>query len=197
MHPTLRGRSVLLCLLTGLLVLLPGLAASAHSALIGSNPETGSTIRTLPTQLELQFNEPVSDISPAMVLRRDGSTVATLTPRADGSRLVADAPAETLPDGRYSLVWRVVSADGHPVDGVATFTLAGGPTPTPSSTATDIDPVSPEPTATARAAATSSDAAPSRTGAYALGGLAALAVLGVVVALVRRSRPTTDQENTP
>ncbi len=26
MHPTLRGRSVLLCLLTGLLVLLPGLA---------------------------------------------------------------------------------------------------------------------------------------------------------------------------
>ena len=66
MHPTLRGRSVLLCLLTGLLVLLPGLAASAHSALIGSNPQTGSTVQALPEQLELRFNEPVSDISPDM-----------------------------------------------------------------------------------------------------------------------------------
>ncbi len=183
MHPTLRGRSVLLCLLTGLLVLLPGLAASAHSALIGSNPQTGSTVQALPEQLELRFNEPVSDISPAMVLRRDGDTVATLTPRAHGTRLLADAPGTTLPDGRYTLVWRVVSADGHPVDGVVAFTLGDGRAPATAAptqrTATDVS-------------------STSRYGAYALGGLAALVLLAAVVVLVRRSRttPTSDKDHT-
>lgn len=180
MHPTLRGRSVLLCLLTGLLVLLPGLAASAHSALTGSNPTSGSTIRTLPEQLELRFNERVSDISPAMVLRRDGATVATLTPRVDGQRLVADAPQEQLPDGRYTLVWRVVSADGHPVDGVVAFTLGDGSAQ-----------ASPAPTE----GTTREVSETSRLGAYALGGLLAVVLLAAVVVLIRRSRATTNQEN--
>ncbi|WP_311208388.1 MULTISPECIES: copper resistance protein CopC [unclassified Aeromicrobium] len=179
MHPTPWGRSVLLCLLAAVLVLTPAAVSSAHSALIGSNPQTGSTVEALPEQLELRFNESVSDISPAMVLRRDGQSVATLAPRVDGPRLLADAPAETLPDGRYTLVWRIVSADGHPLDGVVSFTLGDG-------------------TAPATAAPTQREAtevsSTSRTGALALGGLAAVVLVAAVITLVRRSRTHTPHD---
>ncbi len=181
MHQTPRGRSVLLCLLAGLLVLLPGVAATAHSALVGSNPATGSTIESLPAQLELRFNETVSDISPAMVLRRDGETVTTLVPRVDGPRLVADAPAEALPDGRYTLVWRIVSADGHPLNGVVTFTLGGGEAP---ATAAPLRRQATEVPAT------------SRSLALGLGALAAVVLALAVVTLVRRSRTHTDKDTT-
>lgn len=123
MTTTPRGRSVLVVLLA-LLPLLVVAPASAHSALIGSTPESGATIRSLPENIELRFNEPLSDISPAVILRSDDETVAELEPEIDGPVLRAAAPQD-LPDGEYTVTWRVVSGDGHPIDGVVPFTLAG------------------------------------------------------------------------
>ena len=123
MPATPRGRLVAVALLV-LLPLLAAAPATAHSALVGSTPEPGSTITALPDAVELRFNETLSDISPAVIVRRDGETVAPLAPRVDGTLLAADAPTD-LPDGDYTLVWRVVSGDGHPIDGVVPFTISG------------------------------------------------------------------------
>ncbi len=121
--PTTRpGRWVLVVVLA-LPTLLTGGVASAHSALIGSNPEPGSVVRQLPDHVELRFNESLKEISPAAILRRDDETVATLEPEIDGPVLRAATPTD-LDDGEYTLVWRVVSGDGHPIDGVVPFTLS-------------------------------------------------------------------------
>ncbi|MCL8250523.1 copper resistance protein CopC [Aeromicrobium fastidiosum] len=116
-------------LLVALLSALPTAGAWAHSALISSNPSTGTTISTLPGELELKFNDQLSDIAPALIVRRADKTVAVLQPRIDGTFMRADAPAEQLPDGSYQLVWRIVSGDGHPVNGVIPFRIGGDQEP--------------------------------------------------------------------
>lgn len=186
-----RGRWVAVALFA-LLTLAVSAPAAAHSALIGSTPEPESTVEALPDDIELQFNESVSDISPAVILRRDGETVAELEPRIDGSTVRAAAPSEDLPDGDYTVVWRVVSADGHPIEGVVPFTLASG---------SGDEPAAPEPTTdasedagdaaaddAAAAGDSAEDSGPSSAvvvSAVAIG-LAVLALLALLVA--RRGR---------
>lgn len=182
-----RGRWVAVALFA-LLTLAVSAPAAAHSALIGSTPEPESTVEALPDDIELQFNESVSDISPAVILRRDGQTVAELEPRIDGSTVRAAAPSEDLPDGDYTVVWRVVSADGHPIEGVVPFTLASGQD-------AGAEPATPEPTTDAgedaggaAAGDSAEDSGPSSAvvvSAVAIG-LAVLALLALLVA--RRGR---------
>lgn len=121
LNTTLRGRSAAFVLLVALTA-LPWVPASAHSALIASTPRAGSTIDRLPDRVELRFNDELSDIGPALILRRGRTTVARLEPQVDGRVLRASAPQD-LDDGGYVLVWRVVSGDGHPIDGGVPFRL--------------------------------------------------------------------------
>lgn len=174
MFSTLRGRSVLLALLACVFTVLPWAAASAHSALISSNPSSGSTITGMPDQVELKFNDDISDIGAAVILRHGGKTVAKLTPLIDGRIVRADAPSE-LPDGQYQMVWRFVSADGHPIDGVVPFALGDGHEP--AQTAPDR----PEPAEAA-----------GRPVAIALAIAApVLLIAGIAIAVIRRRRLST------
>ncbi len=136
MPSTLRGRSVSLVLLVAVLSVLPTAGAWAHSALISSNPSSGSAITALPGEIELRFNERLSDIAPALIVRHADQTVAILQPRIDGTSMRADAPGEQLPDGSYQLVWRVVSGDGHPVNGTIPFRIGGDDEPATGAPAT-------------------------------------------------------------
>ncbi len=64
---------------------------------------------------------------------------ATGTDQADGPVVIVDnhvtqAVKADAPDGKYTVIWRVVSSDGHPIDGTFTFTagaanIAGMATP--------------------------------------------------------------------
>ena len=61
---------------------------------------------------------------------------AVVTQRLDGS----------LPKGRYTIAFRVVSSDGHPISGEIPFTVTRGPSPSPSPATTPEDePGTPEP----------------------------------------------------
>jgi hypothetical protein len=52
----------------------------------------------------------------------DGSNVSSGTAQVDG--VVVRQPVDTLPSGRVTVKWRVVSPDGDPVEGTFTFTNA-------------------------------------------------------------------------
>jgi copper resistance protein C len=105
--------------------------ASAHDYLISTSPVSGATADASPPRVTLTFNEPVNTRF---------STVEVTGPSGglwqNGASTVLGAtvtqPLRTLgPAGPYRVTWRVVSADGHPVDGTFTFTLrtAGNGTP--------------------------------------------------------------------
>ncbi|MDT0570534.1 copper resistance protein CopC [Streptomyces sp. DSM 3412] len=100
--------------------------ASAHAALKGSDPVDGSVLDTAPRDVTLRFTESVSLLADSIrVVDPENRAVDTGRPgRADGR---ADTARITLPtgldDGTYTIAWRVVSADSHPISGALIFSV--------------------------------------------------------------------------
>ncbi|MGA5122915.1 copper resistance CopC/CopD family protein [Streptomyces pseudogriseolus] len=125
---------------TLLILLLTGTApASAHAALRASDPEDGSVVKTPPTHITLTFTESVGLLEDSFrVYGPDNRRVHMEEPEhAAGS---ADTARAALPrdldEGTYTVAWRVVSADSHPVSGAFTFSV-GKPSPTPPAAPAD------------------------------------------------------------
>ena len=99
-------------------------AADAHAELVSTSPEDGSRIATAPPSVALTFSE---DVQSGFVAVRapDDSTVTTSEPRVSGTTITADLePIDQR--GRFTVAYRVVTADGHPVAGQFTFTATEG-----------------------------------------------------------------------
>lgn len=98
--------------------------AMAHSVLVSSDPAKDSSIATAPAAVTLVFNEPLDrGFTELTVLGPDGSSHwEGGTPVVTGEKL--SAPLRALgAAGVYTVKYRVVSADGHPVSGSVPFTL--------------------------------------------------------------------------
>ncbi len=110
----------------------PGVAAlPVHTRLVASTPAAGDTLRALPTEMHLLFSEPVeADLVRVRIVAADGSAI-DLAPRQDpGDVRAVRAPFPSIGAGGYRVVWRVVSADGHPIEGDFVFFVAEAePTP--------------------------------------------------------------------
>jgi methionine-rich copper-binding protein CopC len=176
-------------LLSPLLVATP---ASAHNALAGSTPAAGSTLTTAPTSVTLNFEEPPLSSGMAVVVTApDKSRVSPGSPVLTGSDVVTPLAPLTA-SGTYSVAWRVVADDGHPVTGTFTFTVDLGAATSVSPSATPSASPSATPSATSSAAgtvATTTDASSSSAPVgWIVAGAAALAVLVGAVALVSRRR---------
>ena len=116
--------------------------ANAHDEMTGSTPEPGSSVEMLPDAVELNFSNVPSGIgSEVEVLDADGENWAegdvAITDRVASQPIRAGAPA-----GDYTVNWRVVSSDSHPIEGTFTFTAtAGGPTQTPGAAVNSQGPI--------------------------------------------------------
>ena len=109
-------------------------AAEAHAELLSSNPKDGAVLAKAPTQVVLTFSEPVST-SFATVTVTGPSGPATRGKATVKGAVVTQALNPGLANGAYTLAYRVVSDDGHPVSDTATFTVAATPPSSPSMTA--------------------------------------------------------------
>lgn len=174
-------------------------AASAHDELTGTTPKNGAMVTSAPSSLELAFAEkPLAVGNQISVKAPDGST-SKATPKVDGSTV--SAPFAGHGDGAYTVTWRVVSSDGHPISGSYTFTLKGGTASTaaPSTAASSSGgAASPSPRATATtrfdspAPSPAAEAHQDADGSAAWSVIAAVAgvvvVVGIGVALMARRR---------
>lgn len=176
-----------LLLLAATLVLLVAPPASAHDVLGGSSPAAGSTVTVAPVEVRLTFAEPPTAPGLGMaVTGPDGTSVATGAPRVEANE-VTQALVPLTRSGTYTVAYRVVSADGHPVSGTFTFVLAlassSAGTPAPSATPTpDGSSVLADPSA---ADVSGTDLTPWVIGIV----LALLAGTVLAVVAVRRRRP--------
>ena len=164
--------------------------ASAHDRLTGSSPADGSSLASAPEQIRLDFSEEVQDLGLTVLVKDpSGASVADGEARVDGRSVVQ--PVETLTlSGRYTVAYRVVSSDGHPISGRATFTLdlpEQSSSATPSATPSTV--VAPSTSAVAASpAASTSDAGPGTAWLLAgIGLLLALVLAGAVLARRRSS----------
>jgi methionine-rich copper-binding protein CopC len=114
----------LVSLFTFAVLLAP--TASAHSDLAGTTPANGAVIGTAPDSIVLEFNEePLDSLVDVVITDAKGAVVAMDTAEAAGTEVLVPWPG-FLSAGDYTVAYRVVSADGHPVTGTFTFTYTGG-----------------------------------------------------------------------
>ncbi|MFJ8910859.1 copper resistance protein CopC [Amycolatopsis sp. NPDC102389] len=98
--------------------------AMAHSVLVSSDPAKDSSFASAPAAVTLVFNEPLDrGFTELAVLGPDGTSHwEGGEPVVTGEKL--SAPLRALgAAGVYTVKYRVVSADGHPVSGSVPFTL--------------------------------------------------------------------------
>ncbi|MEU3508821.1 copper resistance protein CopC [Streptomyces longwoodensis] len=120
-----------------LLLLLPGAdPASAHAALRATDPADGSVVPAAPRGVTLTFTESVGLLDDSFrVLDPTGHRVPTGDAEHAGGH--ADTARISLPAGlgrgTFTVAWRVVSADSHPVSGAFTFSVGA-----PSATAAPV-----------------------------------------------------------
>lgn len=108
------------------MAVLMGLAAappaSAHAILLRTEPSPQTTVKQSPTVVKLHFSEAVEATFGAIrVFDVDGHRLDSgKLSRTDADREV-DVPVPKLKDGSYTVTWRVISADSHPVHGGFSF----------------------------------------------------------------------------
>ncbi|MFJ8073452.1 copper resistance CopC/CopD family protein [Streptomyces sp. NPDC096176] len=107
--------------------------ASAHAALTGSNPKDGAVVATAPKEVTLTFSEQIAMGDDSIrVLEPSGKRADTAKVRdlGTGGTVAYGVDLHSgLPDGTYTVAWRAVSADSHPVSGAFTFSI-GAPSKT-------------------------------------------------------------------
>ena len=117
---------MLLGAVLGLLLLGGAGTASAHAALSGTDPGDGTVLKSAPGAVTLTFTESVGLLDDSFrVLDPDNRRVHTSAPQHADDR--SDTARVSLPrdlgTGTFTVAWRVVSADSHPVSGAFTFSV--------------------------------------------------------------------------
>ncbi|MEO3769197.1 copper resistance CopC family protein [Micromonospora sp. B9E7] len=154
-------------------LLIPATPAWAHNTLRSATPIQQSTVSSAPTEIVLEFMQRLDPTFTTIVLTDAAKRkVVTGEPVVAGAKSTVQV-TDTLPNGTYTVAYRVVSADGHPVQGSYPFTVAD-----PTSKAT---PVAGAATSAVPAAAVEPDGGP---GAGVLGAGATLAALVAVAAVL-------------
>ncbi|MEU3445777.1 copper resistance protein CopC [Streptomyces thermolilacinus] len=121
-------RLLALLLLTAALLgtVLSG-AASAHSALTGSDPADGAVVATAPQRVTLTFSEQVALGDDSIrVLEPSGKRADSgeLRDLCSGSVVKYGVDLrDGLPEGTYTVAWQAVSADSHPISGAFSFSI--------------------------------------------------------------------------
>jgi len=132
MPSTHRRRATALATLAATLALLvPAAPAHAHNRLVGSTPADGARLDTPPREVVLTFVERLDPRYTQIVVTDAGRQPVPAAPPAVTDTTGSLTLDGRLPDGTYTVAYRVVSVDGHPVQGAVTFTV-GDATPPPA-----------------------------------------------------------------
>ena len=199
-HPGELMRALLTLATTaaGIVLLAPAAPAFAHNTLASSTPAEDSTLTTAPAQARLTFTDRLSSLVTVVVTDTDRKKVDAARPAVTGATATVRF-TRPLANGTYTVAYRVVSNDGHTIQGAYGFRVTA---PTPAATAaapTQAAPtttVAPSTSPAAAATVTVSPAGPAEADGdgSGTGGIVALIALPVAavaaggVILARRRR---------
>ncbi len=108
-----------------LIALAAAAPAGAHAVLLETQPANGTVLETWPDRVLLRFNEPVdASLGALRVYDSDANRVDSgRTSRPDAQTVAIELGDHPLARGTYTVAWRVVSADSHPVHGAFVFSV--------------------------------------------------------------------------
>ncbi len=163
--------------------------AHAHTDLVSTAPADGDVLDAAPAAVTLTFNEELLEAAVRVsITDENGAVVAKDIATSTGSDVTVPWP-EDLEAGTYTVSYRVVSGDGHPVSGDITFTFGAPATveeSEPSATVTPIaesaEPVVTETDAPAEPVVIESPAASESSDSPATAVIVGLVIAGALIA---------------
>lgn len=110
--------------LAGLLTFVT-LPALAHAQLVDASPKANQTMSASPSEFRLFFSDELIDLGPASnwLKVENAQGVVVSTDSVLNGNQVSAKPTQALKPGKYQLTWRVLSEDGHPIQGNYEFTV--------------------------------------------------------------------------
>lgn len=111
-------------LITLALAVMPALATTtlAHSKAEATTPADGTTVHSVEV-IELRFDDPMR-VTAITLTGPDGDLDITRETDLDPVTEFRAVPPEVIPAGAYTVDWRGLSTDGHPMQGTFGFTVA-------------------------------------------------------------------------
>ena len=122
------ARRVALLLLVLCALALPE-TAWAHANLLRTVPGDGTVLGSAPTRVRIVFDDDVRPVSGIKAIRNGGGSVLGGKPRVVGGRVLVVPLRTGLADGDYTVLWRVLSDDGHTLAGVVAFGVGAARAP--------------------------------------------------------------------
>lgn len=189
--PTLSSRArrwgaISLLAAAGLTALTP---AQAHDELVSSDPAAQATLTEAPNSITLTYSGNITEVSGASQIRVEdaaGDIISQGDPRIEGKTVTQKISGHGTQDESYTVTWRVVSEDGHPIEGQYEWQVGKG-----SSEATVTTPAasteSPD-SATEASDAASSALSSAKVGLFIAATVVVLGLIGAVIAKTRRPR---------
>ncbi|UJF25506.1 copper resistance CopC family protein [Planococcus sp. 107-1] len=108
-------------LLTLFILLLSSAVVSAHTALEESSPVDGETVAEEPREIVLEFNTSLEEASSFTVENAEGEEIPFGVTIED-QKMIGTLGA-AMADGEYTVNWKIIGADGHPIEGTYAFTV--------------------------------------------------------------------------
>ncbi|OOR55334.1 copper resistance protein [Bacillus mycoides] len=108
------------------IILIPK-SASAHAYVVKSDPAENETLKKAPSVVKIEFDEDiqVSSFNTLFVRDTSGKRVDLKDAHIDkkNKKILEAGLKENLKNGLYSIQWKAISADGHPIQGVIPFRI--------------------------------------------------------------------------
>ena len=119
-------KKLTLAIISALLIFAGMQSANAHAQLTSSNPKKNQIVKVLPSLVWIEFDGDLlsldeKQIHKITVTNSKKVRVSIGGPVVGGARISTKLKAG-LPAGKYIVSYRVVSEDGHPVEGSFSFT---------------------------------------------------------------------------
>jgi methionine-rich copper-binding protein CopC len=176
-------------------------AAEAHSGVREVVPADGSSVSVPPKQVRVVFTENVLEDTARMRVTGPQGEIPIQVDTAGPT--VTGTLGQALTDGSFTVLWRVTSADGHPISGSFAFQVSGAAAAASAPSASTSEAVAPSaseaasPATSARPTTPVSDSGSTASRVLVAGGavIAALAGIGALWARTRRQQPGAG--NTP
>ncbi|WP_246070608.1 copper resistance CopC/CopD family protein [Paenibacillus kobensis] len=109
--------------------------ADAHAQLLETVPDAGARLTHSPEEIKLVFNEAVeTGVGAIDILDSLSRKVNVQSVKTSGDRTVVTIDPPALDDGIYTVSYRIVSEDGHPISGSYVFVVGNPPAAKDAST---------------------------------------------------------------
>lgn len=105
--------------------------AFGHASQVGSAPAADEVLAVAPSEVRIDFDSGLLEMGAALVVRDEAKESITTGPAVVGDRILTVPVDAGVGGGTYSVAYRVVSADGHTIEGSFDYTVEAAPEPAP------------------------------------------------------------------